>query len=107
VTGLLRNDPDLRDLNHWFRGYALDHGIVTRTLTETRKTWFVTVVPPDTADAGLLSDPIPVDANHFDIAAPGARDSETYRHIRSFLASPAPPRIQRPLPPPRNGSNDA
>jgi hypothetical protein len=94
TRGLMRNDPNLRGLLQWFRGYAFDNGIATRTLTETRRTWFFTVVPPDSADAGLLSDPIPLDADHFGIASPASRDSQVYGHVRTLLAAHIPGRGQ-------------
>jgi len=33
AKGLARNDPNLRDLNQWFRRYAANQGIATQTLT--------------------------------------------------------------------------
>jgi len=89
---LPRNDPHLRGLNQWFRRYANDHHIATLTLTESRKTgWFGQIVKPDSADFGLSSFPIPVDADHFSIAAPADRGSEIYRHVRDFLTQIEPP----------------
>lgn len=92
AQGLVHNDPNLRGLVQWFRRYALDNGIATRTLTETRRTWFFRVVPADSADAGLLSDPIPLDADHFGIASPASRQSQVYLHVRNFLTAPVSPR---------------
>jgi hypothetical protein len=97
TNALARNDPNLRGLNQWFRAYAIDSGIETLTLTETRKTFFSIIVPPDSADAGLLSDPIPIDADHFGIASPTSRDSEVYVHIRNFLRAPISPRSRNRL----------
>lgn len=87
--GLARNDPNLRELNQWYRGYAPNTGIETLTLFETRKTGlFGHVVKPDSADPGLPSPPIPVDADHYGICSPRSRDSETYKHVRDFLTKP-------------------
>ena len=36
AQSLPRNDPNLRALNQWFRGYAPQNGIATRILTENR-----------------------------------------------------------------------
>ena len=89
---LPRNDPHLRGLNQWFRRYADDHHIATLTLTESYKSgWFGQIVKPDSADFGLSSFPIPVEADHFTIASPADRDSEIYRHIRDFLTQAGPP----------------
>jgi len=85
VNGLARNDPHLRDLNQWFRHFATSNGIAIQTLTESRRTFCFLVVPPDSSDAGLPSDPIPVDSDHFGIASPSSRQCEIYVHIMNFL----------------------
>jgi hypothetical protein len=63
AKSLRRNDPNLRGLNQWYRRYATQNGIATRTLTETRRTWLGLVVKPDSADPGLPSDPTPTPAS--------------------------------------------
>ena len=89
---LPRNDPHLRGLNQWFRRYASDNHVDTLTLTESRKTGiFGQIVKPDSADFGLSSFPVPVDADHFSITAPADRNSEVYRHLRDFLVKRGPP----------------
>ena len=86
AKGLERNDPDLRDLNQFFRTFATRNAIDTQSLTETRRVrWFGMVVKPDSADVGLPSVPIPIDADHFGIAAPASRTSEVYIHVRDQL----------------------
>ena len=98
TKGLTRNDPNLRELNLWFRRYASANGIAITTLIETKKTLGFLVVPPDSADPGLPSDPIPLDADHFGIAAPASRKSEAYVHIKSFLeASTTRERVEQTL----------
>jgi pimeloyl-ACP methyl ester carboxylesterase len=97
AQGLRRNDPDLLGLNQWFRRYAPENGITIRILTETRKTRGVLIVAPDSADPGLASDPIPLDADHFGIAAPASRQSEAYIHIKHFLSTPPAARGRRRL----------
>ncbi len=88
TSGLARNDPNLRALNQWYRRFAQQHGIATQSLFETRSTWFGLIVKPDSADPGLPSEPIPVGADHFSIASPESKNSETYRYIRDFLRTP-------------------
>jgi hypothetical protein len=90
TQGLSRNDPNLNGLNQWYRRFAPENGIATLTLTEGRRTWYGLIVKPDSADPGLPSAPIPVDADHFGIAAPTSRRSEVYVHIRDFLNTPVP-----------------
>lgn len=91
ARGLERNDPDLRDLNQFYREYALHHHIDTQSLVETRPIPFLgMIVKPDSADIGLPSIPIPVDANHFTIACPPSRNSEVYIHVRDQLRKQLP-----------------
>ena len=92
VKALACNDPNLRGLNQWFRQYVLDTGTSVQTFVETKNTFLIKVVASDSADPGLPSYPIPLDANHFDIAAPASRTSETYVHLKHFLTeAPTPP----------------
>jgi hypothetical protein len=89
TAGLIRNDPNLRNLNLWYRGFSTQNGIQNVTLVETQKTgWFGHVVKPDSADAGLASDPVPIDADHDAICAPASRGSQVYTLIRDFLQTP-------------------
>jgi pimeloyl-ACP methyl ester carboxylesterase len=97
TQGLSRNDPNLRGLNQWFRRYAPEHGIATKTLTESRRTRFGLIVKPDSADPGLPAPAIPVDADHFGIASPKSKDSEVYRQVRDFLKEPTPSSPRRTL----------
>lgn len=92
TEGLARNDPSLRGLNQWFRRFVAQNQIGTLTLVESRKTWGILVVPPDSSDPGLPTDAIPLDADHFGIAAPTSRLSQAYVHIRDFLAPIRTPR---------------
>jgi hypothetical protein len=88
TKGLSRNDPNLRGLNHWFRQYSLAKGIAARILTESRPTRFGLIVKADSSDPGLPAIPIPVDADHFGIAAPEDRASDVYVQILDFLRAP-------------------
>lgn len=88
---LLRNAPQLRDLNRWYRSYSTEHGIEHLTLYETRPTGLLgMIVKPDSADPGLPDAKlIPIDADHRSICKPQDRNSEIYVHIRDFLERPA------------------
>ena len=98
---LPRNEPHLRELNYWFRQYAGDNGLAIQTLTETKPALFCLVVPPDSADAGSPSQPIPLDVDHFSIASPASRKSETYIHVKNFLTAAGPTRQRHTV-----GDND-
>jgi hypothetical protein len=87
---LVRNGPYLRNLNLWYRSFSASNGIASLNLVEAQRTWLGHIVKPDSADPGLPSDPIFVDANHNSIASPRSRDSEIYIHIRNFLLCPIP-----------------
>jgi hypothetical protein len=86
---LVRNAPYLRSLNLWYRSYSANHGIASLNLVEAQRTWLGQIVKPDSADPGLSSDPILVDANHARIASPKDRNDEIYIHVRDFLAQPS------------------
>jgi hypothetical protein len=89
ALGLLRNDPDLRDLNQFYRTYAYQASIDTQCLIETRPVrWVGIIVKPDSGDVGVPSAPIPVDADHYQIASPASTSSEVHRHIRDQLRKP-------------------
>lgn len=92
TKGLELNDPDLRDLNQFYRTFASQNGIETLSLVETRPIRvlriFGLVVKPDSSDVGVLPPPIPVDADHFGVAAPSSKNSEIYVHIREHLSKP-------------------
>ena len=70
TQGLSRNDSNLRNLNQWYKRFSSGKTIATQTLIETRRTFFGLVVKPDSADPGLPSTPIPIDADHFGVASP-------------------------------------
>jgi len=94
TAGLVRNDPHLRELNQWYRGFARKYAIEHLILTETRAMRILgTIVKPDSGDPGLEVDPVPIDADHVDIVKPEDRDSDVYRHVRDFLAR----RRERPV----------
>jgi hypothetical protein len=53
-----------------------------------RKTGLFHVVKPDSANPGLPSDPVPVDADHYGLASPKDRNDQIYRLVRDFLQRP-------------------
>jgi hypothetical protein len=62
---------------------------IPRAFVETRPVrWFGMIVQPDSADVGLPSAPIPVDADHFEIASSPSRTSDVYVHVRDQLRKP-------------------
>ena len=87
TASLVRNDPNLRDLNTWYRRWSHTEKIEHLILVETKPIKkFLLVVKADSSDPGLLSDPIPIDADHFNICKPKNRTSEIYIYIRNFIS---------------------
>lgn len=83
---LVRNDAFLRDLNFWYREWAAEQDIAHLILTENEPVRILgLVVQPDSADPGLLSRPIAVDADHATICKFKNRSSQIYLLIRDFL----------------------
>lgn len=97
TAALERNDPNLRDLNFWYRQYSADNGIENLVLTESRAIkilglqlpdWLGFVVLPDSSDPGVGVVPIPIDADHINIVKPESRESDVYVHVSSFVSRP-------------------
>jgi pimeloyl-ACP methyl ester carboxylesterase len=86
TASLVRNDPNLRELNHWYREWSAKQDVAHLTLTESRPLRIIgLLVKPDTSDPGVSSRPISIDADHISICKPTDRSSEVYAHIRKFL----------------------
>jgi tetratricopeptide (TPR) repeat protein/pimeloyl-ACP methyl ester carboxylesterase len=94
TTCLVRNDPNLRRLNSWYRTWANARGISHLTLTETDAIRVLgMIVKPDSGDAGLAgSNPVPIDSNHWTICKPIDRSHDTYVLVRKFIER----RFERP-----------
>jgi hypothetical protein len=98
TASLLRNDPNLRDLNLWYRDWANALNINHLILVETKPTRILgMIVRLDSSDPGFVgSHPVPIDSNHAEICKPRHKSSDVYVHVRAF--------IERPInPPPRLG----
>jgi len=90
-------NPQLRDLNFWYRKYSQDNAMENLVLAEGRPERFLgitlpkvigTVVLPGSSDAGLPELPLTVDEDHTGISKPSSRDAEVYIHVRDFLRRP-------------------
>lgn len=94
TKALERNDPNLRDLNNWYRKFCVENNIENLVLVETRAVRVLGVslpeilgqiVLPDSSDPGVGVTPIPIDADHIQISKPASRESEVYVHIEEFV----------------------
>lgn len=90
-------NPQLRDLNLWYRQYSRDNSIENLLLAEGRseKVFGLAlpevigrVVSPNSADAGLPELPLIVDESHTTICKPASRDTDVYVHLKNFISRP-------------------
>jgi hypothetical protein len=90
---LSRNDPNLRDLTHWYRRWSIYQTITNLVLTETKSLSILgMIVKPDSSDPGLAGPrPRPMDYDHEWICKPLSRASDIYTAIRGFIESPIEP----------------
>ncbi|GAD91216.1 hypothetical protein VHA01S_074_00070 [Vibrio halioticoli NBRC 102217] len=88
TASLSRNDPNLRELNTWYRDWCQHKEIRHLVLTETEKMYgIVTIVKPDSADPGITGvRPIPISVSHENICKPNDKNDEIYTHIKGFLS---------------------
>jgi len=84
---LVRNDPNLRELNYWYREWSEEHDVEHLILLETQPVRiFGMIVYPDSSDPGLPKcRPISIDADHISICKPEGRTSEAYLHVKNLI----------------------
>src|SRR5262249_9812087 len=94
---LVRNDPNLRDLNLWYRDWANSRNILNLILTETKPLHILgMIVKPDSSDPGLAeARPIPIDADHLSLCNPKDKTSDIYVQLAAFIER----RFERPRAP--------
>jgi hypothetical protein len=88
AASLSRNDPNLRELNTWYRGWCQHKAIRHLILTETEKMFgIITVVKPDSSDPGIAGvRAIPIAVSHENICKPNDKNDEIYTHIKGFIS---------------------
>jgi len=86
---LARSDPNLRDLNLWYREYAAKRTLRNLVLRESIPAGiFGMIVSVESSDPGLPgSPPIPIGKDHLSICRPGSRDDEVYKHVQIVLST--------------------
>ena len=86
IDELQDNDSHLRKLYQWYRKWAREYKIDTRSFSESRATGgVVVVVEPDSADPGIGRDPIPLDADHLAISRPKRKDDAVVEEARELI----------------------
>ena len=97
TISLVRNDPNLRDLNLWYRDWANSRNILNLILTETKPLRILgMIVKPDSSDPGLAgARPLPIDGNHWTLCKPKDKTSDIYIQVAAFIER----RYERPKAP--------
>jgi hypothetical protein len=86
VHELRAQEPQLRDLNIWYRNQSTQLGIRNKVYFETRQTKGIIIVDAVAADPGIAGvTPIPIDASHVDICKPKSRNEIVYLGARDFV----------------------
>jgi pimeloyl-ACP methyl ester carboxylesterase len=87
TASLARNDPNLRNLNTWYRRWATHRGIGHLILKEGKPAPIVgMVVAFDSADPGLPNAKmIPLNTSHTGICKPRDRHNEIYIYVKDFI----------------------
>jgi hypothetical protein len=92
LSELTLDNPQLRDLNVWYRMNVGRLGIKNQAYSETQKTGGILIVDAASADPGVLDlIPIPVDATHVSICKIDSRENFLYLRIRAFVVHVAQP----------------
>lgn len=87
INCLVKNDPNLFALNRWYRERVHAQPLEHVNLIEMQNTYFFfRIVSEESADLGIIPNPVPVDANHISICKPKDKGDYIYQQIRSFLA---------------------
>ncbi len=97
LEDLRKDEPNLEDLNRWFRDNAKRRGIETMAFFETQKTSGIQVVTLSSADPGIEgTEIVGLDDDHISICKLPDSDSQLFDLTREFVTK----RIQRGPPPP-------
>jgi len=96
IENLRKDEPNLLNLNRWFRDNARKHGIKTMAFFETRKTSGIHVVPESSADPNIEgTSVVGLDDDHISICKLQSPDSQLFDLTKEFVAK----RLRRPGPP--------
>jgi len=87
AASLSRNDPNLRELNTWYREWVSSRIIRHLVLAETESMYgVIDVVKQDSADPGLDGvRAIPIAANHENICKPVNKVDDIYIQVKGFI----------------------
>ncbi|WP_217520172.1 esterase/lipase family protein [Vibrio metschnikovii] len=96
TASLLKNDPNLRELNEWYRAWVRNRDIDHLILMENQPCKrLLIVVTPDSADPGLNTEALLVDADHLSITKLPNKQSQIYQYIKSFVVKETKPPLLR------------
>jgi tetratricopeptide (TPR) repeat protein len=90
TASLLRNDPNLKDLNNWYRDWANARNTTHLVLSETQSTSILgIVVPLDSSDPGLAKvRAVGIETNHLGICKPIDEKKQIFVLLQDFIFSP-------------------
>lgn len=86
TASLVRNDPNLKELNHWYREWSASNQVEHLILAENEPIRILgIIVSRESADPGLIDRPILIDADHLSICKPTNQNLDIYKYIKSFI----------------------
>ncbi|WP_293078562.1 hypothetical protein [Moorena sp. SIO3H5] len=96
VKELKAHDPQLLELNEWYRENVRSLGIATKVYYETQAVKGILVVDEDSANPGIEKvKPVAIPKNHIDLCKPESQNSQVYLGVKKFikecLNTPVPP----------------
>ncbi|WP_447868521.1 esterase/lipase family protein [Rahnella aceris] len=86
TANLYRNNPDLRELNVWYRNWDRTFDgkhLILGESVETAK--IAMIVKPDSSDPGFQTEMVLVDTDHGGICKPDTQQHEVYQHVLNFV----------------------
>jgi hypothetical protein len=86
VAELKSHDPQLRDLNSWYRNHERFSQIPIIVYCEKKKTGGILVVNETSADPSIQGvTPIPMDDDHVSICKPSSQQALIYKGVKKFV----------------------
>lgn len=86
TASLVRNDPNLKDLNNWYREWSNRTDVKHLILAENESLSILgKIVPSQSADPGLKERSVLTDADHLSICKPSNKSADIYQFIKSFI----------------------
>ncbi len=86
VKELKAYEPELLELNEWYRENVREMGIATKVYYEAQPVRGILVVDPASANPGIEKvKPIAIPQNHISIVKPSSKKSQVYLSVKKFI----------------------